>query len=204
MVEEKKARRSIGARRNPASAEAILEAAEAVLAEAGHAGFSIEAVARRARAGKPTIYRWWPSKAALLLDIYQRQKQFAYPDTGAVEDDIAAFLTGLLANWRDTASGAIFRSIVAEAQSDESAARALAAYAADRRAQTGKMIERAKTRGEVAADVDPAIVADLVSSFAWTHLLTGRLDAGEQELRQAARLIIHGVMKKGGARAGAA
>ena len=204
MVEEKKARRSIGARRNPASAEAILEAAEAVLAEAGHAGFSIEAVARRARAGKPTIYRWWPSKAALLLDIYQRQKQFAYPDTGAVEDDIAAFLTGLLANWRDTASGAIFRSIVAEAQSDESAARALAAYAADRRAQTGKMIERAKTRGEVAADVDPAIVADLVSSFAWTHLLTGRLDAGEQELRQAARLITHGVMKKGGARAGAA
>jgi AcrR family transcriptional regulator len=199
MVEEKKARRSIGARRNPASAEAILEAAEAVLAEAGHAGFSIEAVARRARAGKPTIYRWWPSKAALLLDIYQRQKQFAYPDTGAVEDDIAAFLTGLLANWRDTASGAIFRSIVAEAQSDESAARALAAYAADRRAQTGKMIERAKTRGEVAADVDPAIVADLVSSFAWTHLLTGRLDAGEQELRQAARLITHGVMKKGGA-----
>ena len=45
------ARKSIGARRNPDSCEAILEAAEAVLAEAGYAGFSIEAVARRARAG---------------------------------------------------------------------------------------------------------------------------------------------------------
>ena len=67
---EVEGRRSIGARRNPESAEAILEAAEAVLLESGYAGFSIEAVARKARAGKPTIYRWWPSKAALLLDVY--------------------------------------------------------------------------------------------------------------------------------------
>ncbi len=199
MSEEIKARKSIGARRNPASAEAILEAAEAVLLEAGHAGFSIEAVARHARAGKPTIYRWWPSKAALLLDVYQRQKRFAYPDTGKLEDDLAGFLRNLLANWRDTASGSIFRSIVAEAQSDEAAAKALAAYAADRRAETGKMIERARTRGEVAAEVDPAIVADLLSSFAWGHLLTGRLEAGEEELSAVVRAIVGGIRKKGDA-----
>jgi len=197
MSEDKKARRSIGARRNPASAEAILEAAEAVLAEGGHAGFSIEAVARRARAGKPTIYRWWPSKAALLLDVYQRQKRFAYPDTGNIEDDIAAFLGALLANWRDTASGAIFRSVIAEAQSDENAAKALAVYAADRRAQTGKMIERAKARGDAAADADPEVIADLVSSFAWSRLLTDRLDADERELRAVARLIAQGIRERG-------
>lgn len=193
MNQEEKARRSIGARRNLASAEAILEAAEAVLTEAGHAGFSIEAVARRARAGKPTIYRWWPSKAALLLDVYQRQKRFAYPDTGSIEEDIAAFLSALLTNWRDTASGSIFRSIIAEAQSDENAAKALAAYAADRRAQTGKMIERAKVRGQVAADTDPAMIADLVSSFAWSRLLTDRLDTDEKELRAVARIIAQGI-----------
>ncbi|OQM75458.1 TetR/AcrR family transcriptional regulator [Manganibacter manganicus] len=197
MDKENETRRSIGARRNPASAEAILEAAEAVLAEAGHAGFSIEAVARRARAGKPTIYRWWPSKTALLLDVYQRQKRFAYPDTGNIEEDIAAFLHALLANWRNTASGPIFRSIIAEAQSDENAAKALAAYAADRRTQTGTMIERAKARGEVAADADPATIADLVSSFAWSHLLTGRLDANETKLKAVARLIAQGIEKKG-------
>lgn len=199
MSEAGKVRKSIGARRNPASAEAILEAAEAVLTEAGHAGFSIEAVARRARAGKPTIYRWWPSKAALLLEVYQRQKRFAYPDTGKLEDDLAGFLGNLLANWRDTASGAIFRSIVAEAQSDDGAAEALAAYAAGRRAETGKMIERAKVRGEVALDTDPTIVADLLSSFAWGHLLTGRLDTGEEELRTVCNIIVRGMKKKGGA-----
>jgi AcrR family transcriptional regulator len=199
VSEDGKSRRSIGARRNPASAEAILDAAEAVLLETGHAGFSIEAVARRARAGKPTIYRWWPSKAALLLDVYQRQKRFGYPDTGNIHDDIVAFLTGLLANWRDTASGSIFRSIVAEAQSDEGAGKALAAYAAGRRADTGKMIERAKARGEVADDVDPAVVADLLSSFAWSHLLTGRLDADERELRAVAAAILDGIRAKSSA-----
>ena len=72
-------RRSIGARRNPESADAILQAAEAILTERGTAGFSIEAVAKRARAGKPTIYRWWPSRTALLLDVYQRRKGRAIP-----------------------------------------------------------------------------------------------------------------------------
>ena len=42
-------RRSIGARRNPETEQAILEAAEAIMAEQGIAGFSIEAVAKRAR-----------------------------------------------------------------------------------------------------------------------------------------------------------
>src|SRR5690554_2407569 len=65
-----KRRVSIGARRSPETETAILDAAEALLREGGLAGFSIEGVARRARAGKPTIYRWWPNKTRLLLDVY--------------------------------------------------------------------------------------------------------------------------------------
>ncbi|TIV23333.1 MAG: TetR/AcrR family transcriptional regulator, partial [Mesorhizobium sp.] len=142
----------------------------------GYAGFSIEAVARRARAGKPTIYRWWPSKAALLIEIYQRQKHVETPDTGNVEDDLAGFLENLFAHWRDTPSGNIYSSLIAEAQSDEAAAAVLAEYSKERRSHTGRIIERAKARGEVAADVDAGIVADLIASYAWRHLLTGRLD----------------------------
>jgi len=188
-----RARKSIGARRNPESAGAILDAAEAVLREAGYAGFSIEAVARRARAGKPTIYRWWPSKAALLIEVYQRQKRVEVPDTGKIEEDLAGFLQNLFAHWRDTSSGNVFRSLVAEAQSDEAAATALADYARGRRAHTGRMIERAKARGEVAADVDAELVADLIASFAWTHLLTNRLDEDEATIRAAVRYLIRGI-----------
>lgn len=195
---EDEARRSIGARRNPKSAEAILEAAESVLMEEGHRGFSIEAVARRARAGKPTIYRWWPSKAALLLDVYQRQKRdVVYPDTGSVEEDIVRFLKRLLSHWRDTPSGSIFRSIIAEAQSDEKAAEALAGYARDRRVQTGGMIARAQRRGEVGSEVDPLVVADLISAYAWSHLLTGRLDETDEAVRAVARVMLCGIVKSG-------
>ncbi|MCX8567831.1 MULTISPECIES: TetR/AcrR family transcriptional regulator [Hyphomicrobiales] len=193
-TEPEATRKSIGARRSLESAEAILEAAEAVLIENGYSGFSIEAVARRARAGKPTIYRWWSSKTALLLEVYQRQKRdITYSDTGAIEEDLFIFAKSLFSQWRDTPAGNIFRSLVAEAQQDPAAAEALAEYSAGRRAHTGKLIERAKARGEVAADIEPSQIADMVSSYAWVHLLTGRLDEDDATLRKAIRVIVHGI-----------
>ena len=192
-----RARKSIGARRNPESAGAILDAAEAVLREAGYAGFSIEAVARRARAGKPTIYRWWPSKAALLLDVYQRQKRVDVPDTGNLEEDLVGFLKNLFSHWRLTSSGNVFRSLIAEAQSDETAAAALAGYAGARRTQAGQIVERAKARGEIAGDIDPGVVADLIASYAWRHLLTNRLDEPEATIRKMVRYLLHGIAASG-------
>ena len=193
-TEAEAARKSIGARRSLESAEAILEAAEAVLIENGYSGFSIEAVARRARAGKPTIYRWWPSKTALLLEVYQRQKRdIAYSDTGSIEEDLFIFAKSLFSQWRDTPAGNIFRSLVAEAQQDPAAAEALAEYSAGRRAHTGKLVERAKARGEVAEAVEPSQIADMVSSYAWVHLLTGRLDEDDTTLRKAIRVIAKGI-----------
>ena len=186
-------RKSIGARRNPESADAIIEAAEAVLREEGYSGFSIEAVARRARAGKPTIYRWWPSKAALLIEVYQRQKRVETPDTGNIEEDLVGFLKNLFAHWRDTPSGNVFRSLVAEAQSDEAAAVALAGYSKGRSAHTGRMVERAKARGEVPADIDAEIVADLIASYAWRHLLTNRLDEDDATIRAIVRYVVRGI-----------
>ncbi len=126
-------RTSIGAQRNPASQDAILQAAEEVLVENGLGSFSIEAVARRAHAGKPTIYRWWPTRAILLLDVYHRQKYVDIaPDTGAIETDIFQLLSGLLEFWNTGHGGAVFRSVIAEAQTDPAASKAIAAYMADR------------------------------------------------------------------------
>ncbi len=129
-ADTKPARRSIGATRNPESEAAILAAAEAVLLENGLNGFSIEAVAKRARAGKPTIYRWWPSQAALLLDVYHCRKRtsFVFPDTGNIREDLHAYLTGILATWREGTGGEVFRSVVAKAQGDRDALAALSAY----------------------------------------------------------------------------
>ena len=188
-------RRSIGARRNPETEQAILDAAEAIMAEEGIAGFSIEAVARRARAGKPTIYKWWPGKTALLLDVYHRQKPASvHMDTGTVEGDIFAFLTGVFAHWGDTGAGQVFRFVIAEAQRDEVAAQSLADYAAERRIQSGEIFRRGIARGELAADVDVGLCADMLAGFIWQRLLTGRIERDPAQLRQVARQMVRGLL----------
>lgn len=197
-ADSKPARRSIGATRNPDSQAAILAAAEAVLVENGLGGFSIEAVARRARAGKPTIYRWWPSQAALLLDVYHSQKRinFIFPDKGNVREDLRAYLSGLMQTWREGASGELFRSVVAKAQGEPAALAALSAYMADRRSQSGRIIEKAQARGEVRADAQPELITEILSSFAWGRLLTERLDVTDAEIDAVVDAVLSGIAAK--------
>lgn len=74
-------------RGRPRSAEteqAILDSAYAIMASAGPAAASIEAVARNCGVSKMTIYKWWPSREALLIDAFLRQASamLPLPDSG--------------------------------------------------------------------------------------------------------------------------
>ncbi len=193
-------RGSIGAKRNPASQQAILEAAEAILREEGLSGFSIEAVARRARAGKPTVYRWWPSRAALLLDVYQGFKnERQFPDTGNFEDDLRAFLTNqLIGFWSAGICGMVFRSVIAEAQSDPGAAEALFAYERGRRKFAEALVDRAKERGEIDPNADSAVIIELLAGFAWHRLLTGRIEGSDADVDKVVATIVAATKKNPG------
>jgi len=196
MDTEQTARRSIGARRNPASQEAILDAAQAVLQEGGIAGFSIEAVARRARAGKPTIYRWWPHRTALMLDVYKRFKNArSFPDSGSLREDMISFLGDhLLGFWQGSLCGTVYRAVVAEAQTDPEAAKVLKAYQGERMTHSVRMVERAKARGEVPRDTDGELVIDLIVSYAWHQLLLGQVDEAMDKVPAVVDTILKGVL----------
>ncbi|MCE7997997.1 MAG: TetR/AcrR family transcriptional regulator [Rhodobiaceae bacterium] len=58
-------------RRNAKSHEAILEATISLLGSSGYVDFSIEKVAAKAGVGKQTIYRWWPTRADLVLEVWR-------------------------------------------------------------------------------------------------------------------------------------
>ncbi len=193
-------RGSIGARRNPASQQAILDAARDILKEDGLAGFSIEAVARRARAGKPTIYRWWPSRTALLLDVYKGFKaNRPFPDTGTLEGDLRQFLSNhLIGFWQGELCGTVFRSIIAEAQTDKKAAEALVAYDTERREIAVRIFERAKARGEIAADVDGETLIECLAGFSWHRLLTGRLEGSQKAIDTLVATILAATTKAPG------
>lgn len=191
-------RRSIGARRNPDTEEAILVAAESILAESGLAGFSIEAVARRARAGKPTIYRWWPDRTALLLAVYHRQKPAdVHTDTGSIEEDVTQFFLRLLQHWGGTGAGDVFRYLVADAQTNARTAETLRGYLVARRVQSGAMFMRGVARGELRDDIDPDFAAEIISAIAWQRLLTGRTGLTPDEARHMARQLIRGLAAPG-------
>jgi AcrR family transcriptional regulator len=191
-------RKSIGARRNPASQEAILDAAEAVLNEGGIAGFSIEAVAKKARAGKPTIYRWWPNRTALMLEVYRRFKhERPFPDTGSLRADLVAFLDNqLLGFWHNSLAATVYRALIAEAQTDEAAASALYAYQEGRKAVVIQIVEKAKARGECSPEVNSELIVDLVVSYAWHQLLLGRVEAALGTIEAVVDSVLYGALPR--------
>jgi AcrR family transcriptional regulator len=91
MSEERNGtRRSSG----PRKAQEIFDATLDLLAEKGYEGLTIEGVAQQSGVNKTTVYRWWPSKGALLgaALIGARQLEFTPPDTGSLTGDLEALL----------------------------------------------------------------------------------------------------------------
>jgi len=185
-------RRSIGARRNLDTRDAVLRAAEDIHLEFGLGGFSVEAVAKRARAGKPTIYKWWPSRADLLLEVYHRQKPLAVAWAGPFEDDLVEFVCALFRWWQNGA-GAVLCSIVAEAQRDPSAALALQGYLDVRRAELESAFRTSLLRDQLRPAIRPDVAAELVLSFIMQRLISGRLAIDVEQVRDVVRQIFGGV-----------
>jgi AcrR family transcriptional regulator len=122
----RESRSSIGARRNPASTRAILEAAESILVTHGLSGLSMDAIARAARCGKPTLYRWWPDKASLLADLHERALVASRPVATDPQRSPTNRLTDQwLEAWESTLAGIALRGMLAEAQSCDAARQVL-------------------------------------------------------------------------------
>jgi AcrR family transcriptional regulator len=92
-----------GRPRSQASEEAILAATLDLLADGcGPSTVSINAIAKRARTGKDTIYRRWPCKEDLLLDALASQQQtIDIPTDGPVRDGLIAALASLIERLQD-------------------------------------------------------------------------------------------------------
>lgn len=174
-------RRSAGPRRSEASHAAIIAAAEEILAEKGFSGITFEAVARRAGAGKPTLYRWWPTRTALMLEVYRRHKDKALsrPDTGSLARDLEILLSDLWRFWREGPGGRAYAAIIGEAQHDDRARAALAGQLDDPEFPMTPIFQRAVARGEIADMAEAAALREYLAALNWFRLLTGRLDEAD-------------------------
>jgi len=162
-----------GRRRNDAVRRAILMSALELVAQ-GTGAASLEAIARRAGVGKQTIYRWWSSKSALLVEAmteYARVEVQA-PRTGDLPTRLESFLVATFRNGRRHAVAQALRAIMAEAQSDTAAAEVLAQFTAQRRSALRALFEDdASERRLDPAELDS--IVDQAFGFIWYRLLVG-------------------------------
>jgi AcrR family transcriptional regulator len=142
----------------------ILDAALEVLAETGYDGMTIDMVAARAKAGKATLYRRWPSKAELVIDAVACMKQndldaALLPDTGTLRGDLIAMIKTptIEEGERKLRLMAGLASLIA--RSPELAETARAAIIEPRIALNRMFMQRARDRGEIPADADLELAA---------------------------------------------
>lgn len=160
--------------RSDATHKAILKAASTILREKGYAKLTIEGIAKLSGAGKPTIYRWWPTKMAILIELYDREttKLLAINETGSLQDEMTQWFNILWNDWQTTVSGETYRSILAEIQSDPKGLDFFnQSYIPRRREILLQILKRAQNRGELKNRNLEAIV-DYCCGFNWYYLLT--------------------------------
>ncbi|MFC0266997.1 TetR/AcrR family transcriptional regulator [Kushneria aurantia] len=167
-----------GNKRSAEAHKAVLDAALGLIAERGPTGFAMEAVAKRAGVGKPTIYRWWPDKTELLLELFHREilPPPEIPEEADLLTELKLRMHELFRSWRETSAGRIFCSLVVEMQASSETVKKLREEAlAPRRRQSVMAFQRARDRGEIASDVDLEGLVDLLYGWAWYRLMTGQL-----------------------------
>ncbi|WP_037181141.1 TetR/AcrR family transcriptional regulator [Rhodococcoides fascians] len=150
----------------------ILDATVEVLAEHGYDGMTMDMVAARAKAGKATVYRRWPSKAHMIVDAVARvSKQEVdvdeLPDTGTLRGDLKALMRpeAFDSGNKQLKIMSAVASMLA-AQDDPELAASISGtnpwIAANR-----IMIERAVARAEIAADTDVEFMARVIPAMCY-------------------------------------
>ncbi|ALO93473.1 TetR family transcriptional regulator [Streptomyces corchorusii] len=162
-------------RRSERSRRAIYAAALALVGEVGYPKTTVEAIAARAGVGKQTIYRWWSSKADVLLEAFldlagqsaqaAGQAADAVPDTGDLAADLKAVLRATVDELFDPRFEVPARALAAEGVVNEQLGREVVAKLLEPQLQLYvARLRSAQDAGAVRADVDPRIALELFVS----------------------------------------
>ncbi|WP_328401307.1 TetR/AcrR family transcriptional regulator [Streptomyces sp. NBC_00390] len=159
-------------RRSERSRRAIYEAALALVGEVGYARTTIEGIAARAGVGKQTIYRWWPSKAAVLLEAFldlaeqaaeaAGPGEYEIPDTGDLEADLRLVLRATVDELNDPRYDAPARALTAEGVVNAELGATFVEKLLEPQLQLYvKRLRAAEDAGDVRAGIDPRIALEL-------------------------------------------
>lgn len=194
-----RARRAPG---GPVLQEAVTDAIRSAmfeeLAAVGYGGLTVEAVAKRAGAGKAALYRRWPSKQAMVLDLVTQvaTSKADAPDTGTLRGDVLAFLSINAQALSHPLMSRIVPDLLAEgSRNPELAAILLEQVGATRRQKAATILHRAIERGELPADSDIELGLDFLAGPLYWRVGILREPMDPERLQRLTDMVVAAIKK---------
>src|ERR1700686_2027803 len=188
-------KRAPGRPRSEESRQSILRSTLKLLQQDG--GFpelSIEAIAADANVGKTTVYRWWPTKAALVADAFSASadEELRFPNTGSVQSDMSLQMRRLIRIFRSD-RGKIVAALLTGGQSDEELIEAFRErFLWPRRRQAYQTLQRGIDRGELPPDSDLDLVLDSLYGPIYMRFLIRHAKLDESFADEICGLVLKG------------
>lgn len=175
--------------------QSILDATLTLLGERGYSRLTMDEIAQRARVGKATIYRTWPSKLPLVIDSVRGagDAELGAPDTGSLDGDIFALLENFVEALQSPLGQALVR-LLADAAPDPELRHVVYDELIRRRQVTLRVIlERAIARHEIHENVDIDMVLELGSAAILHRLIISDEPLDVAYGARVARLLLLGL-----------
>ena len=152
---------------------AIMDAVSGLLEKKPARDLTMDAVARRAGVGKPTLYKWWPSKAALIMALFHERFNaiLEMPGSTTAEEALRTRVKHLAIQCNGL-FGKVVADLIAEGQADQSILNELyEIHIRPRRASTIADIQRGIASGEFVAATNPELLLDAIVAPMYLRLL---------------------------------
>ena len=180
-----------GRKRSARAHRAVIDATVEMLREVGLQQLTIEGVAARAGVAKATVYRWWPTKAALAIEALSEQLGEPLQPTGDTEHDVRAMVHLLV----ESVGGLLGEVLIADLTRDPHAGAKINELFGVYRAAHGAILLSAAGRGDLPHDVDVTKVIDLICGMALFQRVMGRAP-DEAIVDQLTDLVLNGKLPR--------
>jgi AcrR family transcriptional regulator len=163
-----------GRPRSDASRKAIIQATISLMEVNGYEKLNLVDVAREAGVGRQTIYRWWRSKAELVIEavLDEAEKHIAVPDTGSIDQDLRELISASFQRLRTTSTGIIVAGLLMAGRKDAATLKIFREQFIDaRRCIIREILQKHIQRRAIKADINIEIIIDLIFGAMWYRLL---------------------------------
>ena len=179
----------VGRPRSEQARRAVLHAVDDLLVETGYAAMTIKGIAERAGVGRQTVYRWWSTKAEILLEacVIDAAAELRTEPEPDPEADLIAYLQALSTFLITSPAGLGYRALIGEAQHDP-AVRTLVREADLLNASARAVLHRVRPKAP-GMPGDALATAQLAGPVV-TQLLTAQDPIGQSAMRAHAAALL--------------